>query len=105
MVARGFISHRHRPTYYSPSSRTALAEAELEYADLKSTSVYVAFPVSEGGMSEGVREAVTRARAANPDAGGLHIAIWTTTPWSLPGNMVSTRTWVQRLIAGRVGSR
>lgn len=88
MVKKGFITHRHRPTYYSPSSRTALAEAELEYADLKSTSVYVAFPVEDGDATPRLQQALAKGRETVPDA-KLHLAIWTTTPWSLPGNMVS----------------
>lgn len=87
MVSKGFITHRHRPTYYSPSSRTALAEAELEYTDFKSTSVYVAFPVEEGDMTPRLTEALARGREKRADA-TLHLAIWTTTAWSLPGNMV-----------------
>jgi isoleucyl-tRNA synthetase len=89
MVSKGFITHRHRPTYYSPSSRTALAEAELEYADLKSNSVYVAFPVQEEDMTARVKEALEKGQQKHSDA-KLHLAIWTTTPWSLPGNMVGS---------------
>lgn len=73
--------------YYSPSSRTALAEAELEYADLRTNSVYVAFPVQEEDMSPRIKQALANGQQKDADA-KLHLAIWTTTPWSLPGNMV-----------------
>ncbi|WOO76802.1 Isoleucine--tRNA ligase [Vanrija pseudolonga] len=86
MVSKGFISHRLRPNYYSPSSRTALAEAELEYKDLTSTSVYVAFAVEDADASARLQQALSKGRETVPGA-KLHLAIWTTTPWSLPGNM------------------
>lgn len=87
--APGFITHRLRPTYYSPSSRTALAEAELEYTDLKSNSVYVGFPVAEEWMTPRLKEAFQKGKATNPEV-TLSLAIWTTTPWTLPANMVAT---------------
>nr|XP_018262126.1 isoleucine-tRNA ligase [Kwoniella dejecticola CBS 10117]OBR84284.1 isoleucine-tRNA ligase [Kwoniella dejecticola CBS 10117] len=85
MVQRGFITHRLRPTYYSPSSRTALAEAELSYKDgHKSRSVYVGFPVAQEDMSETLREVYQKKCGGQ---GELELAIWTTTPWTLPANM------------------
>lgn len=72
----GYITHHKRPVYYSPSSHTALAESELVYKeDYTSRSVYVSFPVEQ--PSAGLQ------RAYN---GKVSLAIWTTTPWSLPGN-------------------
>ncbi|WWC88449.1 uncharacterized protein L201_003360 [Kwoniella dendrophila CBS 6074] len=85
----GHITHRLRPTYYSPSSRTALAEAELSYKDgHKSRSVYVGFPVALEDMSEGLREVYQRECGGK---GKLELAIWTTTPWTLPANMVRSQ--------------
>jgi isoleucyl-tRNA synthetase len=85
-LTSGYITHRLRPTYYSPSTRTALAEAELVYKDgHKSRSVYVAFPVTRGDMSPGLRAAYEATATELP----LSLAIWTTTAWSLPGNSVS----------------
>lgn len=79
----GLITHRLRPVYYSPSSRTALAEAELRYEDgYKSRSVYVAFPVED--MPDALKKVV-----AGLGIQDLQLAIWTTTPWTLPANMVS----------------
>ncbi|KAI8325432.1 isoleucyl-tRNA synthetase [Martensiomyces pterosporus] len=75
MVARGYIYRQNKPVYWSPSSRTALAEAELEYNDEHvSTSVYVKFPLTN--------EAAARL-GVNGDVSAL---IWTTTPWTLPAN-------------------
>ncbi|ODO00230.1 isoleucine-tRNA ligase [Cryptococcus amylolentus CBS 6273] len=84
MIQKELIQYRLRPVYYSPSSRTALAEAELEYRDgHKSHSVYVSFPVQEEDMSEGLRAIYSRHKSGSS---GVDLAIWTTTPWTLPGN-------------------
>jgi isoleucyl-tRNA synthetase len=78
MVLAGHIYRGLKPVHWSPSSRTALAEAELEYPDGHvSPSVYVAFPVVQP----------SQALAAHGEAPNLHIAIWTTTPWTLPANL------------------
>lgn len=77
---KGLITTHHRPTIYSPSSRTALAEAELEYReDHESRSVYVAFPISNPGK---LAEVIA-------NYGPVSIAAWTTTAWTLPSNVVS----------------
>ncbi|KAG8693855.1 isoleucine-tRNA ligase [Ceratobasidium sp. 394] len=80
MVERGLISRRHRPVYWSPSSLSALAEAELEYVDdHKSQSVYVTLPVQQcsGAL----------AKLVPPGSTFPSLMIWTTTPWTLPSNM------------------
>ncbi|KAL8382479.1 hypothetical protein RB595_006319 [Gaeumannomyces hyphopodioides] len=75
MAARGLIQRRHKPVYWSPSSRTALAEAELEYNENhQSTAAYVKLPVCDAGGG----------RLAGIDR--LKLVIWTTTPWTLPAN-------------------
>ena len=80
MVLAGHIYRGLKPVHWSPSSRTALAEAELEYPDgHTSPSVYVAFPV------ESLPEAL--AAKLNGAGEGLAVAIWTTTPWTLPANL------------------
>lgn len=71
MVERGLIYKGLKPVYWSPSSESALAEAEIEYVDKQSTSVYVAFHSFEG-------------QDVFKDASFL---IWTTTPWTLPANL------------------
>ncbi|KAJ2613621.1 isoleucine-tRNA ligase [Coemansia sp. RSA 1365] len=75
MVMRGYIYRQNKPVYWSPSSRTALAEAELEYNDDHvSTSVYVKMPLTN--------ESVTKLGVE----GSVCALIWTTTPWTLPAN-------------------
>jgi isoleucyl-tRNA synthetase len=72
MAKKGYIYKGLKPVYWSPSSESALAEAEIEYYDKKSPSIYVAFPVKDG---KGV---------LNSDE---QIVIWTTTPWTMPANL------------------
>ncbi len=67
IVEKGFVYRGKKPVYWSIPARTALAEAEVEYHDHVSQSVYVKFPV------------VGQA--------GTSIVIWTTTPWTLPANL------------------
>jgi isoleucyl-tRNA synthetase len=92
MVLAGHIYRGLKPVHWSPSSRTALAEAELEYPDgHTSPSVYVAFPVVAlpGGLGARLTAlGLTSAEAATtPAEGDLAVAIWTTTPWTLPANL------------------
>ena len=72
MALRGLIYKGLKPVYWSPSSESALAEAEIEYADVLSHSIYVAFKVKDG---KGI---------IDNDAS---LVIWTTTPWTLPANL------------------
>ncbi len=67
IVEKGFVYRGKKPIYWSIPARTALAEAEVEYADHVSQSVFVKFPV-----------------VGRP---GVSIVIWTTTPWTLPANL------------------
>jgi len=82
MVLKGYIYRGLKPVHWSPSSQTALAEAELEYPEgHTSRSIYVAFPMI--------------AHLDNPEviqpflqtSGDLKVAIWTTTPWTIPANL------------------
>ncbi len=89
MVLAGHIYRGLKPVHWSPSSRTALAEAELEYPDgHTSPSLYVAFPAVElpEGLAAQLNSAGLSPEAATA-AGGLAVAIWTTTPWTLPANL------------------
>jgi isoleucyl-tRNA synthetase len=72
MVAKGLIYKGLKPVYWSPSSESALAEAEIEYYDVVSSSIYVAMPVSDG---KGLLPKNTE------------LLIWTTTPWTIPANL------------------
>ena len=67
IVEKGFVYRGKKPVYWSIPCRTALAEAEVEYADHVSQSVFVKFPV-----------------VGRPS---VNIVIWTTTPWTLPANL------------------
>jgi len=79
MVDRGLIYRRFKPVYWSPSTGTALAEAELEYKDDHvSTAALVRFPLVT----------LPRQLRDNPlvDVDNISAVIWTTTPWTLPAN-------------------
>ena len=83
MVLAGHIYRGLKPVHWSPSSRTALAEAELEYPDgHTSPSVFVAFELEQ--RSTGLQTALDTAGLSD---GPLAVAIWTTTPWTLPANL------------------
>jgi isoleucyl-tRNA synthetase len=79
MVLKGYIYRGFKPVYWSPSSRTALAEGELEYPEgHTSRSLYVAFDMVS--LSD-------TAAALSPYLSDLGVAIWTTTPWTIPANL------------------
>ncbi|GAB4814888.1 hypothetical protein N2152v2_001934 [Parachlorella kessleri] len=81
MVLNGHIYRGRKPVHWSPSSRTALAEAELEYPEgHTSRSIYVALPITATGSA-------VAGEAAAALSGGAHLAIWTTTPWTIPANL------------------
>ncbi|MDT2645340.1 isoleucine--tRNA ligase [Enterococcus dongliensis] len=71
MAEKGYIYKGLKPIYWSPSSESSLAEAEIEYKDVKSPSIFVAFKVKDG---KGILDTDTS------------FVIWTTTPWTLPAN-------------------
>jgi isoleucyl-tRNA synthetase len=72
MALQGLIFKGLKPVYWSPSSESALAEAEIEYYDVTSPSIYVSFQVSDG------------LKVLDK---GDKLVIWTTTPWTLPANL------------------
>ena len=69
-VEEGLVYQAQKPVFWSTGAQTALAEAEVEYQERDDTSVYVKFPISSAEFKD---------RAS--------IAIWTTTPWTLPANL------------------
>ncbi|WP_026736691.1 isoleucine--tRNA ligase [Fischerella sp. PCC 9605] len=80
MVLKGYIYRGLKPVHWSPSSKTALAEAELEYPEgHTSRSIYTAFEVTS--LAETVKPALGEFL---PELG---VAVWTTTPWTIPGNL------------------
>lgn len=89
MAKKGYIYKGKKPVYWSPSSESSLAEAEIEYQDKKSASIYVAFDTVDG---RGIVDA------------GVKFVIWTTTPWTIPANVAISLnpelTYVQVAIEG-----
>ncbi|MDR2054576.1 MAG: isoleucine--tRNA ligase [Desulfovibrio sp.] len=77
-VEKGSVLRDKKPIYWCCSCRTALAEAEVEYHDQSSPSIYVAFPLADAGLARIFPQA---------DPQKAHVVIWTTTPWTLPDNM------------------
>ncbi len=74
MFRKGYIYRGMKPVYWCPSDETALAEAEIEYQDAGCTSIYVRFAVKNDLGKLG-------------DISKTYFIIWTTTPWTLPGNV------------------
>ena len=80
MYKKGYIYKGLKPVYWCPSDETALAEAEIEYAEDKCTSIYVKFQLNDDkGFFDGVC-----------DKEKTYFIIWTTTTWTLPGNVAIT---------------
>ena len=67
-VENGLLYRGFRPVMWSPVEKTALADAEVEYHEKSSPAIYVKFPITRGGLEGGF------------------VVIWTTTPWTIPGN-------------------
>jgi isoleucyl-tRNA synthetase len=77
MYEKGYIYKGLKPVYWCPSDETALAEAEIEYADDPCQAIYVKFRVKD---DKGVLKGVC-------DPANTYFVIWTTTTWTLPGNL------------------
>jgi isoleucyl-tRNA synthetase len=88
LVERGFIYRGLRPVLWCPVCATALAEAEVEYTEHTSPSIYVKFPFS-GSADDAAAIAVQPGDAAELAQHHVQLAavIWTTTPWTLPANL------------------
>ena len=69
-VEKGLVYQSKKPVFWSTGAQTALAEAEVEYQERDDTAVYVKFPITSGDWKD-----------------KASIAIWTTTPWTLPANL------------------
>ncbi len=70
LVEKGLVYQSQKPVQWSYGAQTALAEAEVEYMDVKDPAIFVKFPLVTGGL-----------------AGKTSMVIWTTTPWTLPANL------------------
>jgi len=77
MYEKGYIYKGYKPVYWCPTDETALAEAEIEYADVPCNAIFVKFKLKD---SRGALDDIPGAENAN-------ILIWTTTAWTLPGNL------------------
>ncbi|MBG0778208.1 MAG: isoleucine--tRNA ligase [Desulfovibrionaceae bacterium] len=77
-MAQGSVVRSKKPIYWCNSCQTALAEAEVEYENHTSPSIYVRFPFPD----EGLRKVFPQA-----DPARTYVVIWTTTPWTIPDNM------------------
>ena len=84
-AANGTLYRGSKPVMWSVVEKTALAEAEVEYEDYTSDQVWVKFPVATVDLQSSSDRAAT-ALAVNLTDWGASIVIWTTTPWTLPGN-------------------
>ncbi len=73
MAKKGYIYKGLKPVYWCPTCETALAEAEIEYADKKSAAIFVKFPVKDA-----------KGLFSTKDS---YVVIWTTTPWTIPANL------------------
>ncbi|MGL4437716.1 MAG: isoleucine--tRNA ligase, partial [Bosea sp. (in: a-proteobacteria)] len=84
----GLLYRGSKPVMWSVVERTALAEAEIEYHDYQSDMVWVAFGVKEAVLrsATGTADRMTFATILNQSLAGASILIWTTTPWTIPGN-------------------
>lgn len=78
MAQKGYIYKGLKPVYWCPECKTALAEAEIEYAEDPCFSIYVKFPVSDD---------LGKISALGVDPAKTFFVIWTTTTWTLPGNV------------------
>src|SRR5437762_2196514 len=76
-VEKGLVYQSKKPVFWSTGAQTALAEAEVEYQDRDDTAVYVRFPLSPDQV----------AKIGLPANKPVSVAIWTTTPWTLPANL------------------
>jgi isoleucyl-tRNA synthetase len=79
VVKTGLVFRGSKPVMWSPVERTSLAEAEVEYQEKVSPMIWVKFPVVSGGAQD-------TSFVLNPSLTGASVVIWTTTPWTIPGN-------------------
>ncbi len=82
MYKKGYIEKGLKPVYWCAACETALAEAEVEYADHTSTSIYVRFQFDEKS-SDKINNEILKNSNNKP----IYAIIWTTTPWTIPSNM------------------
>ena len=84
LLQEGYLYKGNKPVYWCANDATALAEAEIEYADKKSPSIYVKFDLSQEAL-----DSFPELKTIAPREGAIRVSliIWTTTPWTLPANL------------------
>ena len=86
-VGRGYVYKGARPVYWCIHDQTALAEAEVEYKEHTSPSIYVKFPLPESQVSELEQRVSGPGSVVSGQSKPVFVLIWTTTPWTLPANL------------------
>lgn len=81
MYKKGYVEKGLKPVYWCASCETALAEAEVEYADHTSTSIYVRFKFDKESQNK-INNLIEGTKGKD-----IYAVIWTTTPWTIPSNM------------------
>ncbi len=94
MYKKGYIYKGLKPVYWCPHDETALAEAEIEYKDDECTSVYVKFPVKDDS-----------GKLSDIGISDMYFIIWTTTIWTLPGNMAIALNPKQTYVIAEAGGK
>ena len=82
MYKKGYIEKGQKPVYWCASCETALAEAEVEYADITSDSIYVRFKFDDESTKK-----IYEIIKSNDSKKDIYAIIWTTTPWTIPSNV------------------
>ena len=95
MYKNGYIYKGLKPVYWCPHDETALAEAEIDYKDIDCTSIYVKFRISDTCGNEKMNAL---------DLANTYFVIWTTTAWTLPGNLAIAVHPREEYIAAKVSS-
>ena len=89
-AANGLLYRGSKPVMWSVVEKTALAEAEVEYEEHTSDTIFVAFPclnvVQDGPGYDARKVAWNEFAKPGPDGKPVSVVIWTTTPWTIPGN-------------------
>ena len=84
-IERGGVYLGLKPVHWAPGLRTALAEAEVEYEEITTPSIYVKFPIAEEQLTSWAEKIPGLGEAAQGSQ--VSVLIWTTTPWTLPANL------------------
>ncbi len=93
MYNKGYIYKGLKPVYWCPHDETALAEAEIEYKDIDCTSIYVKFKVKDD-----------LGKLSSLDLNNTYFVIWTTTTWTLPGNLAIAVHPREKYVAVKAGA-